>query len=55
LTGEAGGLRGEDVGKIEIHDRFSFVAVARAATPAALKSLSEGKIKGRRFRVARVE
>src|SRR4051812_42107523 len=29
LTGEAGGFPGSDVGKIEIHERFSYVAVAR--------------------------
>ena len=54
LTGEAGGLLGTDVGKIEIHERFSFVAVTKAASQKALASLSEGRIKGRRFRVARV-
>jgi ATP-dependent RNA helicase DbpA len=55
LTGEAGGLRGTDVGKIEIHDHFSFVAVTKAASQKALSSLRAGRIKGRRFRVARVE
>jgi ATP-independent RNA helicase DbpA len=52
LTGEAGGLAGTDVGKIEIHDTFSYVAVARAVSTKALRSLSTGRIKGRRFRVA---
>ena len=28
LTGEAGGFKGTDIGKIEIHDRFSYVAIA---------------------------
>jgi ATP-dependent RNA helicase DbpA len=51
LTGEAGGLAGTDVGKIEIHDTFSFVAVSRRVSDAARKSLSEGRIKGKRFRV----
>ncbi len=51
LTGEAGGLQGTDVGKIEIHDHFSFVAVAKAVSQKALASLREGRIKGRRFRV----
>jgi ATP-independent RNA helicase DbpA len=55
LTGEAGGLSGTDVGKIEIHDTFSFVAVAKAASRKALSSLREGRIKGRRFRVELVE
>ncbi len=52
LTGDAGGLAGTDVGKIEIHDTFSYVAVARAVSTKALRSLSTGRIKGRRFRVA---
>jgi ATP-independent RNA helicase DbpA len=55
LTGEAGGLSGADVGKIEIHDHFSFVAVSKAASQKALVSLRDGRIKGRRFRVALVE
>ena len=55
LTGEAGGLRGDDVGKIEIHDRFAFVAVSRVVSEKALTSLREGRIKGRRFQVARVD
>jgi ATP-independent RNA helicase DbpA len=51
LTGEAGGLAGTDVGKIEIHDTFSYVAVARAVSATALASLAAGRIKGRRFKV----
>lgn len=54
LTGEAGGLSASDVGKIEIHDRFSYVAVAKHVAQDALHSLTEGKIKGRRFRVSLV-
>jgi ATP-independent RNA helicase DbpA len=55
LTGEAGGLLGTDVGKIEIHDHYSFVAVTKATSKKALLSLQQGRIKGRRFRVTRVE
>jgi ATP-dependent RNA helicase DbpA len=55
LTGEAGGLLGTDVGKIEIHDHFSFVAVAKASSQKALLSLRDGRIKGRRFRVTLVD
>ena len=55
LTGEAGGLAGSDVGKIEIHDHYSFVAVARSAAQTALRRLNEGRIKGKRFRVTQVE
>ena len=49
LTGDAGGLSAADVGKIEIHDHFSYVAVSRERSRAAVKSLGEGKIKGRKF------
>jgi len=55
LTGDAGGLKAEDIGKIEIHDHFSYVAVNKAASRAAQQSLSAGRIKGQRFRVAIVE
>ncbi|MHC4953196.1 MAG: ATP-dependent RNA helicase DbpA [Planctomycetota bacterium] len=55
LTGEAGGLSGADVGKIEIHDRHSFVAVARSVSRKAVERLNSGRIKGRRFRVALVD
>ncbi len=51
LTGEAGGFRGEDVGKIEIHDRFAYVAVSRRVAEPAMHRLREGKIKGRKFRI----
>ena len=55
LTGEAGGLLGDDVGKIEIHDRFAFVAVKKGVSQRALSSLRDGRIKGRRFHVERVD
>ncbi|HET9452189.1 MAG TPA: helicase-related protein, partial [Aggregicoccus sp.] len=51
LTGEAGGLAATDVGKIELHDRFAYVAVARAVARRALEALREGRIKGRKHRV----
>jgi len=50
LTGEAGGLQATDIGKIEIHDHFSYVAVAKSVSQAAVESLCEGRIKGRKFR-----
>jgi ATP-dependent RNA helicase DbpA len=55
LTGEAGGLSGADVGKIEIHDRFSYVAVAKHLGQRAAESLSQGRIKGRRFKAELVK
>jgi ATP-dependent RNA helicase DbpA len=51
LTGEAGGLSAEDIGKIEIHDHFSYVAVKKNISQGAQRSLSEGRIKGRKFNV----
>ena len=51
LTGEAGALNASDVGKIEIHDHFSYVAVSKAVSRDAQQSLSAGRIKGRKFNV----
>lgn len=53
LTGDAG-MEGSDIGKIEIHDRFSYVAIAREVAATALERLRDGKIKGRKFRVEKV-
>lgn len=54
LTGEAG-LAGTDIGRIEIHDRFTFVAVPQKVATALLKKSGSLRIKGRTFRVERVE
>jgi len=54
LTGEAGGLDAKDIGKIEIHDRLSYVAVSRRVSRAAVKGLNQGRIKARRFRASLV-
>jgi len=51
LTGEAGGFKGSDVGKIEIHERFSYVAIAKAQAQRAIERLGAGRIKGKRFKV----
>ncbi|NOK21831.1 ATP-dependent RNA helicase DbpA, partial [Corallococcus carmarthensis] len=40
LTGEAGGLKAEDVGKIEIHDHHAFVAVSKRVVKVAFQRLS---------------
>ncbi len=55
LTGEAGGLAGSDIGKIEIHDNFAYVAVASHVSRRAQQSLSQGKIKGKRFVVTLIK
>ena len=54
LTGEAGGLSAAHVGTIEIHDRFSYVAVRKSESAKAVRSLSEGRIKGKRFKTTLV-
>jgi ATP-dependent RNA helicase DbpA len=54
LTGEAGGLEGKLVGKIEIADHHSYVAIARTHSRTALSRLQQGKIKGRKFYVSLV-
>lgn len=51
LTGEAGGLNASDIGKIEIHDHFSYVALSKHIAPIALQRLREGRIKGRKFSI----
>lgn len=50
LTGERG-VSGQQVGKINVADNWAFVAVNRGAVKPALKKLTEGKLKGRSFRV----
>ncbi len=49
LTGDAG-LSGEQIGKIDIFDVVSFVAIERLAAGQVLKYFSEGKVKGRKVR-----
>jgi len=51
LTGDAGGLQGEDIGKIEIHDFYAYVAVSKTVAKLALERLQNGRIKGRKVRV----
>ena len=51
LTGEAGGLPGTEVGKIEIHERFTYVAIARGSADRAIERLGAGRIKGKKFKV----
>lgn len=55
LTGEAGELKASDIGKIEIHDIFSYVAVVKPLAALAAQRLNSGKIKGRKFLVKLVD
>ena len=50
LTGDAG-LKGSSIGKIDIYDRQSYVAIQRELIDEAHKKLSNGKIKGKNFSV----
>ena len=47
-------LSGKQIGKIDIFDIIAYVAVEQAIAKQALKILTEGKIKGRKFRVRRL-
>ncbi|QMU62291.1 MAG: ATP-dependent RNA helicase DbpA [Gammaproteobacteria bacterium] len=47
-------LPGKQIGKIDIFDHVAFVAVERPIAKQALKILSEGKIKGRKFRARKL-
>ena len=53
LTGGEG-IAGDDVGKISIFDSSAYVAVRHQVAKSALKKLSEGELKGRKFRVRRL-
>lgn len=48
------GIDGKQVGKIAIYDNWAFVAVNLDVINKALKVLSEGKIKGRSFRIRKI-
>ncbi len=47
-------INGKQIGKIDIFDIISYVAVEKTIVRQALKLLSEGKIKGRKFRVRKI-
>ncbi len=50
LTGD-GGIAGTSIGKIDIYDRQSYVAIESSSIDAAHKKLSNGQIKGKNFSV----
>jgi ATP-dependent RNA helicase DbpA len=54
LIAEAG-LASDQIGKIEVQDRASFVAVPEAQSKSIAARLSEGKIKGRKYKVSLVQ
>ncbi len=52
ITGEAG-IAGQDVGAIEISDRFSLVNVAENVAEDVIRAMRTAKIKGRKVKVRR--
>ena len=48
------GLTGKQIGKIDIFDTRAFVAIERPIAKQALRILSEGKIKGRKFKIKKL-
>ena len=53
LTGDAG-LPGTEIGKIDIFDMMSFVALERSALRQALSYFANGKVKGRNVRARKI-
>jgi ATP-independent RNA helicase DbpA len=53
LTGEAG-LAGSQIGKIDIFDMSSYVAIERSGVRQALNYLADGRVKGRNVRARKV-
>ncbi|SFF88336.1 DEAD/DEAH box helicase [Pontibacter chinhatensis] len=46
------GLKASEIGKIEIQDRHSFVAIPEEAASAAVRKLSAARIKGKRYKIS---
>jgi ATP-independent RNA helicase DbpA len=53
LTAEHG-IKGADIGDIDVFDRRAYVAIDKKVIHIALKKLNDGKLKGRSFRACRV-
>lgn len=51
LTAGPSEIPAADIGKIEIHDRFSYVAIKSALAESALQKLRNSKIKARKFKI----
>ncbi len=55
LTGQSGGFAATSIGKIEIHEKFAYVAIAKNLSDSAVQRLRTGGIKGRKFLVRTVD
>jgi ATP-independent RNA helicase DbpA len=53
LTGE-GGMAGSEVGRIDIFDSHTYVAIMRSSADQALACLGRNRIKGRFFKVRKI-
>jgi ATP-independent RNA helicase DbpA len=53
LTGE-GGIAGSEVGRIDLFDQVTYVAIVRQSSDQALACLGRNKIKGRFFKVRKI-
>jgi ATP-independent RNA helicase DbpA len=53
LTGEAG-FTGAQIGKINVTDMFTYVAVERGIADDAVRKLGAGKVKGKKVKVRRI-
>jgi ATP-independent RNA helicase DbpA len=54
LTG-VDGIPGTEIGRIQVGDHWSYVAVAQEHWKTAFKKLSDGKLKGRSFKIRRLQ
>lgn len=48
---KGGDFKGDQIGKIQVMDNWAYVAIERAIAKSALNKVSQGKIKGKSFRV----
>jgi ATP-independent RNA helicase DbpA len=55
LTGAAGGFQSRDIGKIDVQDTFSYVALSANIATAAFEKLRDGRIKGQKFQIKMVK
>ena len=52
LTAQPEAIAADEIGKIELHDSFTYVAVSFAMAGKALQKLTTSKIKGRKFKAS---
>lgn len=52
LTSQPDAIAAVDIGKIELHDAFTYVAVSFSVAGKALQKLTTSKIKGRKFKAS---